>query len=52
MGRWPMRVWLVAFLAFFGGVVFLWTFIAERQVKLEQEKQTIMKVHPRRSDQK
>jgi uncharacterized membrane protein len=39
-----MGVWFFAFLVFLGGAIFLWTFIADRQVKLDQEKQTIMKV--------
>ena len=43
-GRRPMRVWFFAFLVFLGGEIFLRTFIADRQVKLDQEKQTIMKV--------
>jgi hypothetical protein len=38
-----MRVAFIAFLVFLGCAIFLVTFVAERQARLEQEKVSIMK---------
>jgi hypothetical protein len=43
MGEWPMKVYLFAFLVFLGGVIFLLSFIADRQTKLNEDRLSIMK---------
>jgi hypothetical protein len=43
MGEWPMKVYLFAFLVFLGGAIFLLSFIADRQTKLNEDRLSIMK---------
>jgi hypothetical protein len=38
-----MKVYLFAFLVFLGGVIFLLSFIADRQTKLNEDRLSIMK---------